>query len=256
MIDALKSSLPADLAGKILRVSNRRRKKLSAGVRRFVDKAYYRALFGLKIPHLPALTRKLAALERPQGRGDAPVAQEIWESQYRDGHWAFLQDIEQMTRYSVIAGYIHALTPKGCLLDVGCGEGVLLDRLGSNNYSKFVGIDFAEAAIERAARKHHPRSVFVQGDAQFYVPNEIFDATIFNEVLYYFPDPLALADRYRAWLRPGGIFITSLYADSDRARAIGRLLKKTYRSIDEVEIASHGKSWLVNVFAPPSAEKN
>jgi SAM-dependent methyltransferase len=239
MIDAFKSSLPADFAAKILRVSNRRRKRLNAGLRGLVDKAYYRTLFGLKIPYLPGLTRKIAALERPHGRGDAPVSREIWESQYRDGRWIFLQELDQMTRYSVIAGYIQALKPKGRLLDVGCGEGILLDRLGADNYSKFVGIDFAQTAIERALRKQHPRSIFIQADAEIYVPNETFDTTIFNEVLYYFADPLDVARRYRAWLSPGGLFITSLYAKSDRACAINRLLKKTYPSIDEVEITSH-----------------
>jgi len=42
-------------------------------------------------------------------------------------------------------------------------------------------------------------------------------------------------------LKPDGLLITSLYGRSDRARVIARLLKKTYRSIDEIEINSHGK---------------
>lgn len=247
---------PFDFGAKLRRVSNRGRKRLIAKARRLVDKVYYRILFGVKIPGAPGLTRKLSALENQQGRGDVPVPPKIWDSQYRDGHWTFLQDLEQMTRYSVIAGYIQALAPRGCLLDVGCGEGILLDRLGSDNYSKFVGIDFAQTAIERALRKQHPRSIFIQADAEIYVPNETFDTTIFNEVLYYFADPLDVARRYRAWLRPGGLFITSLYGKSDRAGAISRLLKKTYPSIDEVEITSHGQTWIVNVFAPSSAEKN
>ena len=247
---------PSDFAAKLRRVSSRNRRKLRAGVRRLFDKAYDRILFGVKIPHAPRLTRKLAAWEDRQGRGDVPVPIKIWDAEYREGSWAFLQELEQVTRYSVIAGYIQALKPKGRLLDVGCGEGILLDRLGADNYSKFVGIDFAQTAIERAAKKSHPRSIFIYANAEIYVPNETFDATIFNEVLYYFADPLGVARRYRAWLNPGGLFITSLYAKSDRARAIARLLKKSYPSIDEVEIASHGQTWIVNVFTPSSADKN
>jgi 2-polyprenyl-3-methyl-5-hydroxy-6-metoxy-1,4-benzoquinol methylase len=254
MIDALKSSLPADLAGKILRVSNRRRKKLSAGVRRFVDKAYYRALFGLKIPHLPALTRKLAALERPQGRGDAPVSREIWESQYRAGQWTFLQELEQMTRYSVIAGYIHALARKDALLDVGCGEGILLDRLGAHDFSKYVGIDISQTAVELAGKKRGDRSSFLQADAEHFLPAESFDAIIFNEVLYYFADPLAVAQRYSSRLRPGGVLISSLYMDSERARATARLLRRAFPIIDEVKVCSHENTWLISVFAPSGAD--
>jgi 2-polyprenyl-3-methyl-5-hydroxy-6-metoxy-1,4-benzoquinol methylase len=249
MIDVLKSSMPADLAAKILRVSNRRRKRLSAGVRRLVDKAYYRTLFGLKVPHAPALTRKLAALERPQGRGDAPVSREIWESQYRGGQWTFLQELEQMTRYSVIAGYIHALARKGALLDVGCGEGILLDRLGAHDFSKYVGIDISQTAVELARKKRSDRSTFFQADAEHFIPAESFDAIIFNEVLYYFADPLAVAQRYRAWLRPRGLFISSLYLGSDRARATARLLKKAFQTIDSVKLTGDASTWQISVFA-------
>jgi 2-polyprenyl-3-methyl-5-hydroxy-6-metoxy-1,4-benzoquinol methylase len=196
------------------------------------------------------LTQKLAALERPQGRGDAPVCREIWESQYRDGQWTFLQELEQMTRYSVIAGYIHALARRGALLDVGCGEGILLDRLGAHDFSKYVGIDISQAAVELARKKCSDRSTFFQADAEHFIPAESFDAIIFNEVLYYFADPLAVAQRYGAWLRPGGLFISSLYLGSDRARATARLLKRAFQTIDEVRVTSNANTWQISVFAP------
>jgi SAM-dependent methyltransferase len=256
MIDAFKSSLPADFAAKILRVANRRRKRLNAGLRGLVNKAYYRTLFGLKIPYLPGLTRKIAALERPHGRGDAPVSREIWESQYRDGRWMFLQELEQMTRYSVIGGYVHALARKGALLDVGCGEGILLDRLAVDDFAKYVGIDIAQTAVELARKKHGDQSAFFQADAEHFLPAESFDAIIFNEVLYYFADPLAVARQYSSRLRPGGVLISSLYMDSERARATARLLRRDFPIIDEAKVCSHGNTWLITVFAPSSADSN
>jgi 2-polyprenyl-6-hydroxyphenyl methylase/3-demethylubiquinone-9 3-methyltransferase len=141
-------------------------------------------------------------------------------------------------------------------LDVGCGEGILLERLGSNAYSRFVGVDISETAIARARKKCFDRSFFTQADAADYVTDETFDAIIFNEVLYYFPDPVAMAHKYRAWLKPDGLMITSLYARSDRARAIGRLLRKNFRTVDEVEITSHGERWIIDVFLPSYAQSN
>jgi SAM-dependent methyltransferase len=245
-----KLPLPLDLAAKIRRVSNKGRKRLGDRLHRLLDHAYYRHVFGLTVPGAPNLTRKLAGLERRQGRGDVPVPPDTWESQYRDGRWVYLNGLQQMTRYSVIAGYLQALKKGGFMLDVGCGEGILLDRLGAPNYEQFVGIDWSHVAIEQAQRKQHPRSVFVQADAQHFVPEDTFDAIIFNEVLYYFDEPLAVAQRYHAWLRPGGLFITSLFASSDRSRAIGRLLKQAYDCVDEVEITGHGRSWIIDVLAP------
>lgn len=250
MLTRSKLPLRLDLAAKIRQVSSNGRKRLGGRVHRLLDHAYYRYVFGLTVPGAANFTRKLAGWERRKGRGDVPVPPDTWESQYRDGRWAYLKGVQQMTRYSVIAGYLQALKKEGCMLDVGCGEGILLERLGAANYTKFVGIDWSHAAIEQAQKRQHPRSVFVQADAQYFVPDEIFDAIIFNEVLYYFDEPLAVAKRYRAWLRPGGLFITSLFATSDRARAIGRRLKQAYDCIDEVEITGHGRCWIINVLTP------
>ncbi len=250
MLTQSKLPMRLDLAAKIWQVSSNGRKRLGDRVHRLFDHAYYRHLFGLTIPGAAKLTRKLAGWERRQGRGDVPVPPDAWESQYREGRWAYLQGLQQVTRYSVIAGYLQAFKNEGCMLDVGCGEGILLERLGAANYAKFVGIDWSHAAIAQAQKRPHARSVFVQADAQFFVPDDTFDAVIFNEVLYYFDDPLAVAQRYGAWLRPGGLFITSLFAGSDRARAIGRLLKQAYDCIDEVEIAGHGRCWIISVLAP------
>jgi SAM-dependent methyltransferase len=253
MLALPKSPLSFDLAPKILRLSYRGLKMLTAPVHRLYDRVYYQAFFGLEIPFAPGLTRKLPALALYHGRGDAPVPREIWEAQYRSGQWSFLRELDQMTRYSVIAGYVQTLKRDGHFLDVGCGEGLLLERLCGTAYSKFVGIDISETAIERAQEKHYPRSLFACVDAREFVAAENFDAIIFNEVLYYFPDPLGMSRKYCDWLKPGGLLITSLYGRSDRARAIARLLKKTYRSIDEVEISSHGKRWIIDVFSPETS---
>jgi 2-polyprenyl-3-methyl-5-hydroxy-6-metoxy-1,4-benzoquinol methylase len=250
MIGLPNSQRAFHLAGKIVRLARRTRQRVKAQVHRLLDKAYYRALFGRRIPGAPGLTRKLAEMERRQCRGDTPVAKDVWESQYRAGAWTYLRQLDQTTRYSVIAGFIQALKRDGCLLDVGCGEGVLLDHLNGNAYSKFVGIDISQEAIDVARKKHYERSVFAQADGEDFVTHERFDAIVFNEVLYYFSDPLAVARKYCACLEPRGLLITSLYSGSDRARAIGRLLKKNYPSVEEVQITSHAERWVINVFAP------
>jgi len=253
MSTSSKNPLPLAVAAKIRRVSSNGRKRIGAHVHRLFDQAYYRHLFGLRIPGALYLTNKLAGWERCRGRGDVPVPPDTWDSQYREGRWAYLHGIRQMTRYSVIAAYVQALKRGGYLLDVGCGEGILLERFGAADYAKFVGIDVSSTAIGRAQKEYHARSVFVQADARYFVPEDTFDVIIFNEVLYYFDNPLAVAQRYRAWLKRDGLFITSLFAGSDRARAINRLLKKTYPCIDEVEISGDARSWIINVMAPLSA---
>jgi SAM-dependent methyltransferase len=256
MLTRLNAALPLAAAAKIHRLSRAGQKRLGNRVHRLFDRAYYRRLFGLSIPGSPGLSRIIAGWERRTGRGDVPVSADVWESQYREGRWAYLHGMEQMARYIVMAGYLRALKNGGCLLDVGCGEGILLETLGAADYAKFVGVDLSQTAIERAQKKPHARSVFVRGDARDFVPEDVFDAIVFNEVLYYFDDPLGVAQRYRAWLKRDGLFITSLFAGSDRARAVGRLLKKAYLCTDEVEIRGQGRSWMITVLAPFAYEEN
>lgn len=250
MIALTKSPLPADISATVRRLYSRSRITLTLSGRRLYDKIYYQLLFGLEIPFAPGLSQKLATLAMHEARGDTPVSGKIWEAQYRSGHWSFLREFDQMMRYSVIAGYIESLTRHDAnVLDVGCGEGLLLDRLRGAPYSKFVGIDISQTAVKQARQKRFPRSIFVCADADNFVVDEDFDAIIFNEVLYYFPDPLALMRKYSACLKPDGVLITSFYGGSERARAIAKALKRNYRSIAAVEIRSSEKSWLIDVFA-------
>jgi hypothetical protein len=84
---------------------------------------------------------------------------------------------------------------------------------------------------------------------------ERFDAIIFNEVLYYFQDPVREVERYERALRWGGIFITSLYEKSRRAVAIGRALKRRYPMLADAGVTGHApdgssKSWRINVLMP------
>jgi SAM-dependent methyltransferase len=250
MIALPKPVLPIDIAPKLSRASRRCWRIVATRIRTLLENAYYRFLFGLKLGAAPSLTGQLAAFESGGNRGDVPLSGELWEAQYLAGQWSFLHDLDQMTRYSVIASYLQALKRHGAVLDVGCGEGVLLERLGGLSYAKFVGVDISPTAVERARQMRYPRSSFVCADAQQYVPDDLFDVIIFNEVLYYFADPQAVVQKFCGWVKADGLLVTSLYSRSSRARAISRLLKRTYRSIAQIEIKSGGKGWLIGVFSP------
>ena len=64
---------------------------------------------------------RVRAFEAATGRGDAPLSKEAWEEQYRKGGWDFMRRLDEVARYSVIAGFLHHLKPGGSVLDVGSG---------------------------------------------------------------------------------------------------------------------------------------
>jgi len=142
------------------------------------------------------------------------------------GPWGFLRRLDAVPQRGVIAGYLQHLAPSGRILDVGCGEGLVLGHLGP--CVDYVGVDLSEDAIARArsAFGARPSTAFHVADASAFEPAGHFDIIVFNESLYYFEDPAAVVARYERALRPGtGKMIVSMYDAPTTARtwrAIGR----------------------------------
>lgn len=184
---------------------------------------------------------QLCRLVRPnQGR---VWPKETWEAQYRGGHWDRLRSLDELAHYSVIAGYCRYLKPGGIVLDIGCGEGILLKMLGADVYSHYVGIDLASEAISRAAAEPNSKAILICADASTYVPELAFDVIVFNEVLYYFEKPLETVNRYTHYLVADGILLVSMYR-SRQTRAICKRLRGRYSLIDQAEIVNgQGVAW-------------
>jgi 2-polyprenyl-3-methyl-5-hydroxy-6-metoxy-1,4-benzoquinol methylase len=161
--------------------------------------------------------------------------------------------LDELPRYSIIAGYFQYFKPEGSLIDVGCGEGILQEKLGPYSYSKYVGVDISEAAINQAVLRNDEKTAFVCNNALNYISTERFDAIVFNEILYYCDEPLEVVEKYKQYLKADGIIITSLYLSSDRAASIWKRLKANYSSLDEVKAANKLKTWVFNVFVDPNA---
>lgn len=185
-----------------------------------------------------------------RGNGDIPMSKEVWEEQYSKGQWDHLDQLRELAHYSVLVGYIHYLKPGGSILDIGCGKGILQERLALYGYSKYVGIDISDNAIRQASCKEDDETTFVAGDATRFSPVEAFDTIVFNEVLYYFDDPLKTVERYERYLQRNGIFIVSLYVTELAAAIIERRLESVYLSLDKVKITNESNTWVCNVFTP------
>ena len=207
---------------------------------------YYKLLFGRRFPFSDRLARRVHAFELATGRGDAPVDKELWESQYRSGGWQFMRGLDELARYSVIAGQLHYLKPGGSVLDVGCGEGLLADQLRPFGYSRYLGIDVSEAAVQQAASRVDERTSFAAADAESYTPSARWDSVVFNESVYYFHDPLGTVQRYETFLEDGGLFVVSTFR-SRRADVIVRRLLARYRLLAETAVSNRKGTWVVRV---------
>lgn len=226
--------------------------KIGRRLLRAVRPTYYRWLHGRRFPGHHALVRAMARWDR--GLGDSPQDESTWDREYAEGKWAFLERPDELARYAVIAALVARLAPGGRLLDVGCGEGLLLDhlsdRLGAAGPASYTGIDLSSVAIERGRRREGPGARLLVADAETYQPDGPVDAVVFNESVYYFAEPEVTVAHYRAALAPGGIAVVSMFV-SPRTRALGRSLDRHWPPREVVEVR-HGKgAWRISVHGEP-----
>ena len=226
------------------------KRKLVNNMYRCLYNVYYHTAFGRRVPFGRKLTEIISSWEQHKKKGDIPVSQEVWESQYLTGRWNYMSHFHEVGRYSTIVGYIQYLKRGGSILDVGCGEGILLERLCPSWYSKYLGIDISQEAIDKASKQQTYKSSFIRDDAEKYVPTELFDVIIFNETLYYFIDPLSTVLKYTKALKEDGIIIISTYVVSKRAKSILNRLKSTHSLFDETMTTQRSNSWICSVFVP------
>jgi SAM-dependent methyltransferase len=116
-----------------------------------------------------------------------------------------------------------------------------------------VGVDISRAAIGRASARSDARTKFVCANALEYTPASAFDVIVFNEILYYFSDPLGAVQKYAQYLKPHGVLIVSLFL-TPHNNAIWKRLKRTYRLAAEAKIVVNSTTHVCSVFLPQSTK--
>ena len=196
-----------------------------------------------------------------RGRHRAAV-EERWEEEYDGGVWDYLAGEEEATRYRAILELLDDALPspaepgardteRGAVLDLGCGEGVLVDFLraaGGSEGCRYTGVDLSERAIEAArAARGDQLTRFVVADAEAWEPGpERFDAIVLNECLYYFHEPLETLRRYLGALAPGGVVVISMY-EAPRTIALARALDRHLPPLATLRLAGPPGAWRISL---------
>jgi 2-polyprenyl-3-methyl-5-hydroxy-6-metoxy-1,4-benzoquinol methylase len=190
---------------------------------------------------------------RPKG---SPAERHVWENQYASGAWDYLAGADEAGHYLAIAHFCQRHLPRGALLDIGCGTGILLDHLqreAGMQPERYHGIDLAQTAVEQAASSH-PRAHFAQCDyAAASLPGR-FDAIVFNETLYCFADPLAIIDKCVAQnLAQNGLLIVSMYGEHHEDIWQALLARCALVAEEIVDNPQRGVRWKVRALRPHAA---
>jgi 2-polyprenyl-3-methyl-5-hydroxy-6-metoxy-1,4-benzoquinol methylase len=139
------------------------------------------------------------------------ISAATWNREYKNGKWEYLEKATiERARNAIIAVFSEMYAPNGTILDVGCGEGILLDHLSRCQRSKYLGIDLSTDAIATAKRKRIEGSVFLVSSADTFQSRTKFDCIIFNEILYYV-DHKVIMTKFLHLLNEKGIVIISSF---------------------------------------------
>jgi len=132
-----------------------------------------------------------------------------------------------MHRYGVIIGCANFFRPGAIeLLDVGCGSGVLQQRMAC---ARYVGVDMNACAIAEAEARSSETVKFLCAPVESYAVPGSFDVIVFNESLYYMPDPVAILRRHLQHLKPGGVVVVCMFRTY--------LARRIWRTIDRLDVA-------------------
>lgn len=141
----------------------------------------------------------------------SPVADPL--SQWNDagGDWQHLRLERQAPRYREIARLIDQYGAGGTVLDLGCGEGVLLGYLNLDRVSQYTGIEPSATAIASVVLKR-PQDKAVRTTVDQYQPGAAhWNVIVMSEILYYLQDPVGTIEKFAGALAENGILIISIF---------------------------------------------
>jgi 2-polyprenyl-3-methyl-5-hydroxy-6-metoxy-1,4-benzoquinol methylase len=182
-----------------------------------------------------------------------------WEDEYESGLWNRLHGSQEFARYTLVSGYIQRSRRQVSLLDIGCGEGVILKHLNLDLVGEYTGIDIAQTALDKIAPKRG-QDRYICSSLENYLPDAKWDVVLFNEVLYYTSDPVAQLKKFESSLKKNGCYVISMYRKNNPLaynncciRAVRRHIRLAgYLIEDAVELAKNDRSaaWQIFVVRP------
>jgi 2-polyprenyl-3-methyl-5-hydroxy-6-metoxy-1,4-benzoquinol methylase len=167
----------------------------------------------------------------------------------RKDSWQRLRGRSEVARYNAVRSVTERYARDGFVLDIGCSQGILQEGL---RYGRYLGVDNCEQSILLARPKCDQRTQFVWADGSDFVADQLPNAVVMNEVIYYLPDPIAAVEHHARHLAPGGVVIVSIY---DRTWSSRRLLHAIAARLELLEsdvIRSGHLAWTVTVYRPLS----
>jgi len=110
------------------------------------------------------------------------------------------------------------------VLDIGCGNGYVLGMLAARSDCFYVGIDISESILKSATKRNHRfvkngNMTFKYGEAaRIPFGSAVFDKAYTINTVYFWEELNDIMTEVRRVLKPGGMFVNTLYTNDTLAR--------------------------------------
>jgi len=169
--------------------------------------------------------------------------EKMWDSEYASGFGNLLKLPEAVEHNLTLVDFMTSAKKDRTILDVCCGEGILLDSLEHTGYQRYLGFDFSDVALRNASKRANPRTSFTRGIAETFVPDGRFDSIVFNECLYCLAEPLRVIRRYEQYLAADGVMLVSLFTKTERVKRLAAEISRSFKVIRNASVTNGQGTW-------------
>jgi 2-polyprenyl-3-methyl-5-hydroxy-6-metoxy-1,4-benzoquinol methylase len=171
-----------------------------------------------------------------------------WNNEYSSGKWEVLKSAEELERFEAVLNMVRKYSTKpSSILDIGCGEGLLREKLSPEEFSFYYGVDISSVAINRARDLYNHKSGYEVQTMEDFKTDALFDFIIFNESIYYAENPVFQFARYARYLSTEGMIIISLFETSSNMKLLG-LIDHLFTPVDTIITINKRGTWHCQVF--------
>jgi 2-polyprenyl-3-methyl-5-hydroxy-6-metoxy-1,4-benzoquinol methylase len=170
--------------------------------------------------------------------------EKMWDREYSSGFGDLLRLPEAVEHNSTLVDFMTSAKKNTTILDVCCGEGILLDGLERAGYQRYLGFDFSEVALKTASKRANAETSFTRGIAETFIPDGHFESIVFNECLYCLAEPIPVIHRYERYLAAEGVMLVSLFTKTERVKRLAAAISTSFRVMRNASVTNAQGTWV------------
>jgi SAM-dependent methyltransferase len=174
-----------------------------------------------------------------------------WNHQYAKGVWDSLKNPIEFERQKVCKSFFDTHKPNGSLLEIGCGEGMLIEYIfEGKGYGQYLGIDVSDLVIKNCQKLANERTKFIVADMDNLVLPQKYDVIMFNETIYYASNiTQVLTNCIQNILTNNGIFVISIHQHKNSSEH-WKEIHESLQTIDNQQVTNERSTWVIEVLKP------